>query len=136
MSSILRPIAMKFKRLNTGQPIFTYIGTVLVLIMLTGCGQKKESAAIGNMQFKGRSMVRSGEDWKVENNTLNWKTEETAIIICDMWDEHWCKGMTSRVTEMAPKINELIHQARENGITIIHSPSDNMGFYEGTPQRN
>ena len=53
-----------------------------------------------------------------------------------MWDEHWCKGMTSRVTEMAPKINELIHQARENGITIIHSPSDNMGFYEGTPQRN
>ena len=126
----------KFTELNKGQTIFTYNGTILMFILFTGCGQKKESATNGNIQFTGRSLVHSGEDWKVGNNTLNWKAEETAMIICDMWDDHWCRSMASRTAEMAPKINELAQLARENGVTIIHSPSNNMDFYEGTPQRN
>lgn len=127
---------MKFTALNRSRTKFTHLGTILMLILFTGCGQKKESATDGIIQFTGRSMVHSGEDWKVGNNTLNWKAEETAMIICDMWDDHWCRSMASRTAEMAPKIDELAQLARENGVTIIHSPSNNMGFYEGTPQRN
>lgn len=77
---------------------------------------------------------QSGE-WKTEEKTVEWDPRKTAIIICDMWDKHWCKGATERVAEMAPRMNQMIEAARGRGVFIIHSPSDTMKFYEGTPQR-
>ena len=86
--------------------IFPYIGIVLAICMFMGCGPKKESmVADGTLQFTGRSMVPAGEGWEAENNKIAWKPEETAMIICDMWDNHWCRGMTSRVAEMPPFVS-------------------------------
>jgi nicotinamidase-related amidase len=67
--------------------------------------------------------------------TAAWKPAETAIIICDMWDDHTCKGAARRVAEMAPKVNAFVSRARARGVLIVHSPSDVMKFYEATPQR-
>lgn len=64
-----------------------------------------------------------------------WDPAKTAIIICDMWDKHWCKGATRRVAEMAPRMNEVIRAARDRGVLIIHCPSDTMKYYNGTPAR-
>jgi nicotinamidase-related amidase len=64
-----------------------------------------------------------------------WKPAETAIIICDMWDSHTCKGAARRVAEMAPKVDAFVSAARARGVFIVHAPSDVMKFYEGTPQR-
>jgi nicotinamidase-related amidase len=64
-----------------------------------------------------------------------WKPTETAIIICDMWDDHTCKGAAQRVAAMAPKVDAFVSEARRRGVLIVHSPSDVMKFYEGTPQR-
>lgn len=64
-----------------------------------------------------------------------WRASETAIIICDMWDDHTCKGAARRVAEMAPKVDAFVSAARERGVLIVHAPSDVMKFYEGTPQR-
>ena len=64
-----------------------------------------------------------------------WNPKETAIIICDMWDQHWCKGATARVAEMAPLMNVVITIAREKGITIVHAPSDTIGGYQDHPAR-
>lgn len=52
-----------------------------------------------------------------------------------MWDRHWCAGATGRVEEMAPVMNEVVRVAREQGVFIIHAPSDTMEFYRDTPQR-
>lgn len=76
-----------------------------------------------------------GGEAVVRESPLSWKPEETAIVLCDLWDEHWCKGASQRVQEMAPKINELLKKAREAGALVIHSPSDCMEFYKDTPQR-
>lgn len=65
----------------------------------------------------------------------SWDPTKTAIVICDMWDKHWCDGATHRVAEMAPRMNEVLHAARDKGIFIIHCPSETMDFYEGTPAR-
>ncbi|MDR1268215.1 MAG: cysteine hydrolase [Planctomycetaceae bacterium] len=65
----------------------------------------------------------------------DWKPTETAIIICDMWNEHWCKGATARVAEMAPTMNKVLQSARDKGVTIIHAPSSCMKFYENSPAR-
>jgi nicotinamidase-related amidase len=64
-----------------------------------------------------------------------WKTSETALIICDMWDTHTCKGAARRVAEMAPRLNAVAAEARRRGVLIVHAPSDVTGFYEGTPAR-
>jgi len=65
----------------------------------------------------------------------SFATWQTAILICDMWDKHWCRGATERVTAMAPVMNSVIEVARRNGVQIIHSPSETMGFYVNAPQR-
>ena len=69
------------------------------------------------------------------HRTASWAPTETAIIICDMWDDHTCKGAAQRVAEMAPALQRTISAARERGVMIIHAPSGTMSFYEGTQQR-
>ena len=67
--------------------------------------------------------------------TVAWNPAKTAIVVCDMWNEHWCKGATRRVAEMAPRMNDVLTAARKQGVLIIHCPSNTMKFYAGTPQR-
>ena len=64
-----------------------------------------------------------------------WDSKQTAVVICDMWDKHWCPNSTARVGEMAPRMNEVVKAARARGVFIIHCPSDTMEFYKDTPQR-
>jgi nicotinamidase-related amidase len=59
----------------------------------------------------------------------------TAIVVCDMWNQHWCQGATRRVAEMAPRMNEVLVAARNRGVLIIHCPSSTLDFYKGTDQR-
>jgi nicotinamidase-related amidase len=67
--------------------------------------------------------------------TVEWAPEKTAVVLCDLWDRHWCAGATGRVGEMAPRVNEFLKAARSKGALIIHAPSDTMTFYADTPQR-
>ena len=32
--------------------------------------------------------------FQVTEKSLTWNPKETAIVICDMWDKHWCAGAT------------------------------------------
>lgn len=56
--------------------------------------------------------------------------DRTALIICDMWNVHYCRGATDRVAEMAPRVNETVVKFREHGAMIIHAPSDTMAYYK------
>jgi len=71
----------------------------------------------------------------ISQEIQEWKVSQTAIIICDMWDKHWCKGAEERVAEMAPVMNKVITIAREKGILIVHAPSSCMEFYKDHPAR-
>ena len=44
----------------------------------------------------------STNEWKVTEKPVQWDPKQTALIICDMWDKHWCQDATERVGEMAP----------------------------------
>lgn len=59
----------------------------------------------------------------------------TAIILCDLWDKHWCRGATSRVAGLVEKINPVLRAARAKGVLVIHAPSETMAFYQDAPQR-
>ena len=71
----------------------------------------------------------------IASEIQKWNPSETAIIICDMWDQHWCKGAAERVAEMAPFMNNVISLARDKGILIVHAPSSCMEFYKNHPAR-
>ncbi len=85
---------------------------------------------------RGREPLSDGTGrFRVVQKKLEWDPKQTAVIICDMWNQHWCKGATSRVVELAPRMNEVIRKARDLGIMIVHAPSGTVDFYENHPTR-
>lgn len=72
----------------------------------------------------------------IQESELPWRAARTAIVICDMWDRHWCSNATARLTELAPRMNAVAGAARSNGVLIIHSPSGVVDYYRGHPARS
>jgi nicotinamidase-related amidase len=64
-----------------------------------------------------------------------WDARQTAIVVCDMWDDHTCPNAAKRVAQMAPRMNDVLKAARAQGVLIIHCPSGTMKFYENHPGR-
>ncbi|MBN9520646.1 isochorismatase family protein [bacterium] len=64
-----------------------------------------------------------------------WDAAKTAIIVCDMWDHHWCKSAEARVGELAGPLDAMLKAARAKGVFVIHAPSTCADFYKDTPQR-
>ena len=72
---------------------------------------------------------------RVTTEQLELAPARTAAVLCDMWNEHWCRGATRRVAQMAPRMNEVIEELRRKGVLIIHAPSSTMSFYADAPGR-
>ena len=96
---------------------------------MTMASRKQEESLAGTAQ---QARQRSGEP---SANRRHWDPRQTAIIICDMWDDHTCKAAAQRVAEMVPTMNRMVSAAREIGVSIIHAPSGTMSFYDEVPQR-
>jgi hypothetical protein len=79
--------------------------------------------------FKGSGI------WREVDFEDSFPTARTAVVICDMWDKHWCAGATARVNTLAVRMAPVVDAARSAGIRIIHAPSDTMEFYKDAPQR-
>lgn len=60
---------------------------------------------------------------------------KTAVVVCDMWDDHWCQSASKRCAELAKKAEPVLKACRDRGMTIIHCPSDTMAFYKDHPAR-
>ena len=92
----------------------------------------------GALRLLARTRVEhspGSDQVKVNEAVLAWKVSETAIIICDMWDNHWCQSAAGRVAAMAPRMNRVVGAARELGVMIIHAPSATVDFYKDTSYR-
>lgn len=73
--------------------------------------------------------------WRRTVTPQRWNPNETAVVICDMWDYHHSYNATKRVGEIAPRMNRLVAKMRERGVLIVHAPSSCMGFYKDHPAR-
>ncbi len=104
---------------------------VLSSISLSVPSQKVENAQMLEVSFQQRIPSDLDEGaYILANDIQEWASEETAIIICDMWDQHWCPDATARVKEMAPFMNNVVSLARDKRILIVHAPSGCMGYYK------
>ncbi len=106
--------------------------TVLVLCVSMAAAQDSGL----NLTVRSQTETEQGSGrWHALTKPVAWKAAETAIVICDMWDKHWCPQATERVGEMASRMNEVVKAARDRGVLVIHCPSDTLDFYKDTPQR-
>ena len=67
--------------------------------------------------------------------TQNFDPTKSAVVICDMWDDHWCASAAKRCDGLAKTTAPLIEELRKAGVTIIHAPSDCMDYYKDHPAR-
>jgi nicotinamidase-related amidase len=88
------------------------------------------------LTLRSRMQPFKGSDsWEEATIKKAFAPNETAIIICDMWDKHWCPSATVRCDAIAKKMADVINSARAKGVLIIHAPSECMGFYKDSPAR-
>lgn len=117
--------------MNTG-----FAHSVLILCWLASCMHTALASAPKVLHINARSRIAvpgpEGQ-FKVINTRQHWNPEETAIIVCDMWDRHWCAGATRRVGQMAPRMNAVVKQARQAGVLIVHAPSGVLPPYHDHP---
>ena len=120
-------------------PYFRRFPYVIFLLFFVACwlprAQESETTWIDlTLRKRVESKPASGE-FKVEHYKVRWDARKTAVVICDMWQKHWCASATRRGGEMAPRMNEVAGKLRDKGVLVIHAPSSAMKLYADTPQR-
>src|SRR5206468_2973772 len=109
--------------------------TVLAGLAAFAFGLVSISASRGDITIHKRSRVETGSSYAVKEATETWQPSQTAIIVCDMWDSHHCLNAVRRCVEMAPRMNDVLRKAREQGVLIIHAPSGCTEAYKDQPGR-
>lgn len=107
---------------------------VSLAALLVGVASAKDATWTLNERVRQQNSPES-DQFSIVERQVAWDPHRTAVIVCDMWDRHWCQGATARVAEMAPRMNQALKAARKLGMLVIHCPSDTMKFYADTPQR-
>ena len=88
------------------------------------------------LRLRSRGETRKGSGiWREMSVQRPIAPARSAILVCDMWDAHWCRTAAERSALLAERIDALLKAARNAGARIVHSPSGTLKRYEGTPQR-
>jgi len=116
----------------------TGIRGIAHVVFLAGVALSASVVSGETLTINARRRIPSAEApgaFRMVNDRQAWPAEQTAIIICDMWNRHWCRGATARVKDMAPAMNRVVSLARDRGILIVHAPSSCMEAYGDDPAR-
>ncbi len=117
----------------------TFLGNAILTLVVTAALRAAVTAETSNtLKLQPRFRIESPKDsgkYRIVYKTVEWEAKQTAIIICDMWQRHWCDGAVRRGAEMAPRMNEFVGEARRRGVLIIHAPSGGMNHYSDHPAR-
>ncbi len=73
--------------------------------------------------------------WRTIITDTTWDPSQTALVLCDIWDSHWCRGAVERLNALTPRMNDVVTACRDRGILIVHAPSDTLEFYRDAPAR-
>jgi nicotinamidase-related amidase len=109
------------------------------------CGDEPTATRVANrpavsgrlqLHLRDRKETVAGSGKReVRERAMEWDAAKSAIIVCDMWDNHYCQSAAQRVGVMVPKMNAVLTAARNHGVTIIHAPSGTVDMYANTPFR-
>src|SRR5690554_1281895 len=118
-----------------------YVNLFLILLLIGSCKSPASQGDAGedewlHLNLRSQQETSKGSNvWEEVHKKERWDPAKTAIIISDMWDRHWCESATERVAELAPAMNEVLIEARNKGVMIIHAPSGTVDAYKDSAQR-
>ncbi|NQU23067.1 MAG: ThuA domain-containing protein [Candidatus Nealsonbacteria bacterium] len=105
-------------------------------IAIASAASTASAADALSLQTRSRAPVDGADgQFKIVYKTVHWAPEKTAIIVCDMWARHWCDGACDRGSQLAPRMNRFVTEARKRGVLIVHAPSSGMKHYADHPAR-
>lgn len=106
-------------------------------VLLTGlaAASSAESKGVVEVAAQKRAADPNGGSATATITKATIDPAKTAVIVCDMWDDHWCKSAAKRCAEMTKDMEPVLKACRDAGMTIIHCPSDTMNFYKDHPAR-
>ena len=107
----------------------------IVALALVAFAPAKPAVPAFDLLLRSRASAPGKRPVPATENLATWSASDTAIIVCDMWDHHWCKSAEARVGELAGPMNEMLKAARAKGALIVHAPSTCTNFYKDAPQR-
>ena len=107
---------------------------VLSLAAAAAAFTERESGAHVTLRTRVQLFHGSGE-WNEVHADYRFNPAKSAVIICDMWDKHWCTGANNRVGLLVKRMEPFLEDVRPKGMIVVHAPSETMAYYEGTPQR-
>jgi hypothetical protein len=76
--------------------------------------------------------------WRVEEGPETLDATRTALVLCDVWDRHTCRGAEERLERLLPRMQQVAMAMRQRGALIVHAPSDTRDYealYGSTPAR-
>ena len=79
--------------------------------------------------------IHSNQHFTRTTQEAVWPANKTAFLVCDVWDQHHCLNAVRRLEQFAPRLDDVLREARNRGALIIHAPSDCMAAYEQHPAR-
>jgi nicotinamidase-related amidase len=99
-------------------------------------GRIQPAPSLLEIKLRSRDETAEGSGkFVAATEAVHWDPHKTAVVICDMWDNHWCRAAAQRVAEMAPRMNQVVARLRERGVLIIHCPGETMRYYSDHPAR-
>jgi nicotinamidase-related amidase/type 1 glutamine amidotransferase len=108
----------------------------MILVAFASASAAENSSALKlNLRRRIETSPGSGRYHTLTERDVAWDARQTAIIVCDMWDAHHCLNAVRRVNELAPRMNQVLHAARDRGALIVHAPSGCMEPYADRPGR-
>ncbi len=80
------------------------LSVVLFTLMVVYASTEPIQLTVRSQVMQNTGRIR----WSPQEKTVTWEGSETAFIIVDMWNKHWCPSATERV-------NSSIHCPSYNG---------------------
>ena len=111
-----------------------FLVVLAVVASLRGIPALADDAQL-QVNLRSRVKTPGSDEYAARETKAAWNPKKTALVICDMWDDHWCRSAARRVGELAGPMNEMIMTARGKGVFVIHCPSSVTGFYKDAPER-
>jgi len=112
------------------------VGFVTLGLSSLGLAQVPSNPPAWTLELRHQVPIQEGAtNYHRVTNRAQWDAKKTALVICDVWDSHHCLNAVRRVGQVAPRIDQLARELRNQGATVIHAPSDCMDFYKDSPAR-
>ena len=90
-----------------------------------------------NLTVRRQHKSRAGRySWDTVDSLQHVDPTSTALVIIDMWEKYWCPSDRQAQVALAAAINLTAFHARQQGILIVHAPSDTLPSYVNSSARH